>query len=229
MLKLKYLFNNENLAEMLLGNWEYDKESIDMFQYYRISSNAIYPFQLAGKTRLLRFAPKTEKSKENMLAELDFISYLCTKSYGALESVVSKNGEELVEAQTPWGDYYASVFKRVSGVQISKTDFSDGIVFSYGKALGKLHYLSSEYAPTNYKRWSYSDVLAWIQDVLIDFPQETAALMESKRLHEYFSSIPTTKQNFGLIHYDFECDNVFYDEATESCNVIDFDDAMYHW
>lgn len=229
MLKLKYLFHNENLAEMILENWEYDKESIEMFQYYRISSNAIYPFQFEGKTRLLRFSPRTEKCKDNMLGELDFICYLRAKGYGVLEAVASKNGEELVEMKTPWGEYYASVFKRVSGVQINQTDLSDNIVFSHGKALGKLHYLSSEYTPTNYKRWSYSDVLVWIQDVLVDFPQETAALTESKRLQAYFSSIPKTKNNFGLIHYDFEYDNVFYDVATNSCNVIDFDDAMYHW
>lgn len=48
MIKLKYLFDNRNLAEMLLGNWDYDKCSLEMFKYYRISSNAIYPFQNNG-------------------------------------------------------------------------------------------------------------------------------------------------------------------------------------
>ncbi|BBI36442.1 phosphotransferase enzyme family protein [Cohnella abietis] len=229
MLKLKYLFNIEDLAEMLLGNWEFDKQSIDMFKYYRISSNAIYPFQFEGNTQLLRFASKSEKNKENILAELDFISYLRTKGYGVLESVRSKSDEELVEAQTPWGDYFASVFKRVSGIQINKTDFSDAIIFSHGKALGKLHHLSSQYTPDMHKRWSYNDVLHWIQDILTDFPTETAALKESKQLQDYFSTVPITNTNFGLIHYDFEYDNVFFDEATNSCNVIDFDDAMYHW
>jgi len=228
-LKLKYLFSNESLAEMILSNWEYDKESIELFKYYRISSNAIYPFECKGNNQLLRFAPTTEKCKENMLAELDFITYLRTKGYGVLESVESRNGEELVEAHTPWGMYYASVFKRVSGVQMNNTDFSDAIVFSHGQALGKLHQLSSEYIPTDHKRWSYSDVLQWIQDILIDFPEETQALQEVKLLQDFFSSIPITKGNFGLIHYDFEYDNVFYDEVTDSCNVIDFDDAMYHW
>jgi Ser/Thr protein kinase RdoA (MazF antagonist) len=200
-----------------------------MFQYYRISSNAIYPFRNEGKTQLLRFAPKTEKCKDQILAELDFVSYLRTKHYGVLESVVSKNGEELVEAQTPWGEYFASVFKRVSGVQMNQTDFSDTIVFNYGKALGKLHHLSSQYTPTSAKRWSYHDVLDWIQDYLMDFPQESAALKETKLLRDYFSSFPITKSNYGLIHYDFECDNVFYDPASNACNVIDFDDSMYHW
>ncbi|OPA75129.1 hypothetical protein BVG16_21205 [Paenibacillus selenitireducens] len=229
MLKLKYLFNDVNLAEMLLKNWDYDQESIEMFKYYRISSNAIYPFRNEGKTQLLRFAPKTEKCKDHILAELDFISYLRTKHYGVLESVVSKNGEELVEAQTPWGEYFASVFKRVSGVQMNQTDFGDTIVFNYGKALGKLHHLSSQYTPTAAKRWSYHDVLDWIQDYLMEFPQESAALKETKLLRDYFSSFPITESNYGLIHYDFECDNVFYDPASNACNVIDFDDSMYHW
>lgn len=229
MLKLKYLFNNVNLAEMLLKNWNYDEASIDMFKYYRISSNAIYPFKCEGKTQLLRFAPKTEKLKSNILAELEYISYLRDNHYGVLETVISKNGEELVEVQTPWGEYFASVFKRVSGVQINNTDFSDTILFSHGKALGRLHLLSSQYTQSKIKRSSYSDVFDWIQDTLMNFPEETAALMETKLLRNYFASIPKSKSNFGLVHYDFEYDNVFYDEESKSCNVIDFDDAMYHW
>jgi Ser/Thr protein kinase RdoA (MazF antagonist) len=69
----------------------------------------------------------------------------------------------------------------------------------------------------------------WIQDTLTDFPHETAALLETRMLRDSFASAPVTSSNFGLIHYDFEYDNVFYEEETKSCNVIDFDDAMYHW
>lgn len=229
MLKLKYLYNNEELAGMILRNWEFDEESLDMFQYYRISSNAIYPFQYQGKTQLLRFSPTTEKYHENILAELDYISYLRSKQYGVLEAVKAKNGEELIKIATPWGEYYASVFKRVTGVQIHKTDLSDIVIFNYGKALGKLHQLSNEYKPTMYKRWSYSDVLDWIKNILVEYPHEQLALEEAKLLQGYFDTIPVTNQNFGLIHYDFEYDNVFFDEESISCNVIDFDDSMYHW
>lgn len=229
MLKLKYLFHDENLAEMLVKNWEYDPESLDMFQYYRISSNAIYPFEYEEQTRLLRFAPTTEKCKTNIAAELEFIAYLRGNGYRALEPVASLGGEELVEARTPWGDFYASVFKRVPGVQISQTDCNDEIMFCYGKALGKLHQLSSEYVPVTSKRWTCHDVLDWIEELFIDSPQEEAALAEARLLRNYFASLPVTKSNFGLVHYDFEYDNVFYDETTHSCHVIDFDDAMYHW
>lgn len=229
MLRLKYLFDNADLAEMIVRNWEFDIESIDMLKYYRISSNAIYPFRFQDQVRMLRFAPKAEKNKDHILAELEFISYLRANGYGAMESVVSKGGKELAEIRTPWGEFYASVFKRVAGVQINATDFSDNVIFSHGQALGKLHSLSSEYRPEQRKRWSHGDVLDWIEQTLTEFPMETAALEETRLLRHYFANIPRTTSNYGLIHYDFEYDNVFYDAASNSCNVIDFDDAMYHW
>ena len=34
---------------------------------------------------------------------------------------------------------------------------------------------------------------------------------------------------YGIIHYDFEPDNVFYDVETDSFSVIDFDDAICCW
>ncbi|OKP96962.1 phosphotransferase enzyme family protein [Paenibacillus sp. P46E] len=229
MLKLKYLFNNEELAEMLLRNWAYDQESLHLFQYYRISSNAIYPFENGGKNQLLRFAPQTEKLRSNLLAELEFLSYLRERGYGVLEAVPSREGSELIEARTPWGAYYATVFKRVPGVRMDDVTLDDQVVFRYGQALGELHRLSSEYSPVQSKRWTHSEVLVWIRRILEPFPEQTAARAETVLLADYFAGVPATPDNYGLIHYDFELDNIFYDQTQDVVNVIDFDDSMYHW
>lgn len=228
MMKLKYLFDNRDLAKMLIGNWKYDKNSLEMFKYYRISSNAIYPFQSEGKTQLLRFAPISEKDKNNILAELELIRYLRFNKFPALRTVLSNNVEELITAKTPWGEYYATVFDRVPGVQMGDVDFDEGILFQFGKTLGKLHKLSSMFVPTN-RRWSYEEVLLWMSSILSEFQNQEPAIREIEQLQTYFSKIPKNKDIYGLVHYDFEVDNVFYDEATGICNVIDFDDAMYHW
>ncbi len=228
MMKLKFLFDNRDLTNMLLGNWAYDEKSLDMLKYYRISSNAVYPYQCEGKTRLLRFAPTSEKDINNLVAELEFLRYLSYNQFPALKTVLSNSGEELVTAQTPWGKYYATVFDRVAGVQIGDTDFNETIMYEYGRTLGKLHKLSSKFIP-NSKRWSYEDVLFWINSTLSQLPNQEPAMKEIELLHNYFSNIPKTQDTYGLVHYDFELDNVFYDKVTGVCNVIDFDDAMYHW
>lgn len=229
MLKLKYFFDNRDLAEMILKNWEYDLSSLKLFDYYRISSNAIYPFQYNGKTRLLRFSPVAERDKNNLMGELEFICYLKSREYPVLSTVPSKDNKELVEVDTPWGKYFAVVFDRVAGTQLGEIEYTQEICRKHGEYLGKLHRLSSEYKPDKRLRWSYEDVLEWIEKELEDFPNEVLAKQEAKRVRDYLSEIPKDDQNFGLIHYDFELDNIFYDQSTDILNIIDFDDAMYHW
>ncbi len=229
MMKLKHLFDNPVLAEMLLKNWEYDASSLELFQYFRISANAIYPFRQQGEICFLRCCPTSEKQKENILAELDFLGYLHSKQFPALEPVPAKSEELLVQKCTPWGEYFASVFKRVPGAQISESGFEDEILFAYGAALGQLHKLSSEYTAPKARRWSHVDVFNWIDETLNGLELDNSSLEELNLLKETFATLPIHPGNYGLIHYDFEPDNVFYDPVTKSCSAIDFDDAMYHW
>jgi len=36
-----------------------------------------------------------------------------------------------------------------------------------------------------------------------------------------------TRDNFGLIHFDFELDNLCWEDAL--IQMLDFDDCAYHW
>lgn len=229
MLKLKYLFDNKDLANMILSNWEHDYDYPDFLKYYRISSNAVYWCRNRGETFFLRFVPSEEKSKKSILAELRFMSYLRGNGYPAVDIILSKAGNELEEVTTPWGTYYAVAFKKAPGRQLSSIPLTGDIIFGLGKALGKLHNLSSKYTAENYVRSLWIQTMDWIEAELANFPDEIAAKNELSILRDYFIRLPATKESYGLVHYDFEPDNVFYDEATKSFSVIDFDDAMYHW
>lgn len=229
MMKLRHLFGNEALAQMLLGNWAHDEDSTNMFKYFRISSNVIYPFTAGGETHFLRFAPAPEKDLNNVVAEIEFLDYLKKMQYPAVEAIDSKNRRKLELVQTPWGEYISTAFKGVPGIPLNETILDDDIVFGYGKALGRLHKLSVDYLPLKHKRWSWKEVLDWCCVIISDFPGEEAALLEVKLLRRYLSGLAVTNDNYGLVHYDFETDNVYFDKLTEGYHVIDFDDAMYHW
>lgn len=229
MLKLKYLFDNKDLAHMILSNWENDNEDSNSLKYYRISSNAVYWCKNQDNTFFLRFVSAEEKSKESILAELDFLRYLRASGYPAVDTILSKAGNELEVVDTPWGTYYAVAFKEAPGKQISEILITDSLIFGWGKALGKLHKLSSEYKTINNTRVDWKKTMDWMEDILSDFPDETATKNELSILKNYLLKLPITKDNFGLIHYDFEADNVFFDDTAKTYNPIDFDDAVYHW
>lgn len=229
MLKFRYLFDNPDLARMLAKNWNYDVDSEELFQYFRISANAIYPLRIHGVICYLRFSPVSEKQEENVLAELAFLDYLRSQGYPGMEAVKSISRDQLVRKETPWGEFYASVFKRVAGKQLSQTDFNDEIMYAYGAALGELHALSRKYTNPGVKRWTHKDVFDWMEKTLSELGLDQEPMQELALLRSELDQIPITQDNYGLIHFDFEPDNVFYDETSQCCSVIDFDDAMVHW
>lgn len=77
MLKLENMFENFNLVREALAFWAHDEENLEeMLGYFRISSNAVYPFTAGGKMYFLRLAPVDEKVEGDILGELEFIRYL---------------------------------------------------------------------------------------------------------------------------------------------------------
>lgn len=177
MLKLKYLYENYDLAKFALKNWEYETETLS--------------------------------------------DYLQNRSYPAVIPVASNSGEFVVTLDSSWGKYYASVFKGVDGNPIEDTDCNDHILYAYGKALGQLHMLSAEYSP-EIRKWTYHDVLLWIGKVLKEYHAPNKMLVELEKVQQALNELPQTSNTFGLIHYDFEPDNVFWDEDKQCCTVIDF-------
>jgi Ser/Thr protein kinase RdoA (MazF antagonist) len=229
MMKLKYLIYNHGLAKTLAEGWEYDEGSEELFQYFRISANAIYPLRIKGEICYLRFSPTFEKREGNLKAELAFLDYLREHGYPVMEAVRSQSGDQMVRKKTPWGEYYASVFKQVPGKQISQTDYDDGILYAYGAALGELHSLSRKFENPLAKRWTHTDIFEWIGMTLDELRMDQKPFKELAIIKNQFTQLPINQDNYGLIHFDFEPDNVFYDETSQRCSVIDFDDSMYHW
>lgn len=229
MLRLKYLFENYDLARKALENWVHDTDTLDMMlSQFRISSNAIYPFCQNGDVCFLRLSPFDEKLEKNIFGEMEFINYLLACGYPALKPVSAKTGELCLKLETEWGQFYAAAFRKVDGVPIGDTEMSNEIVFAYGRALGKLHSLSSKFDP-KIKKWTHDEVLDWIATVPSECNAPDHVVSELTAVKSELKGLPANHDNYGLIHYDFEPDNVFYNEKTKTYSVIDFEDGMYHW
>lgn len=229
MLKMKYLFENFALAKQALQNYRHDTERLDeTLSWFRISANAVYPFFRDGALCFLRLAPAEEKNFQDIQGEIEFIHYLRSCGYPAMEPIPGEDGAYCNVLDTRWGKYYASAFRRVPGKPLEDVKMDGAVLREYGAALGTLHNLSQQFVPAVIKQ-SYSDALAWLQaafdkEVVPEFMRR-----ELEAVSGQLNALPRTAENFGLVHYDFEPDNVFWDAANQRCSVIDFDDGMYHW
>jgi Ser/Thr protein kinase RdoA (MazF antagonist) len=227
LMKLKTMVKDTfTIAESILGNWRYDAGSL---RYWRASTNFVYRFQRHGEGYFLRFINDEENTAGQIQAEIDFLQYLDEHRYPAAIVVPSRNGKLMETVDTPLGTCFAVVFREVSGAWLNFEQMNEEEFTGWGKALGELHRLSMKYKPAGPVRGSWKDRLEFIRKVLSDFPEESAAEQELEQLKAWLDSLPAAPENYGLIHYDFQQDNVFLDPVSGQYNIIDFDDAQYHW
>lgn len=224
MLKLEYLFENFDLARAALAHYAHDPDRLDeSLSWFRISSNAVYPYFHQGELHFLRLCPAAEKQLADIAAEIEFIRYLRSRDYPAMEPISSLSGALWGTISTPWGDYHMSAFKRVPGKAIEDVPLTQEILRAYGSSLGRMHRLSADFTPT-LRRPTYEDVAEVMRTALPGKLHPVLAEVVAQ-----LSRLPRTKETYGLVHYDYEPDNVFCDEATQQISIIDFDDSLYHF
>ena len=224
---MKAGFSSLKVAESLLQNWEHDEGTL---KFWRASSNFICAFERKGEECFLRFSFEKENSLEQIKAELNFMEYLKSSSYPCVSPVASLNNNFIETVETLEGVYFGVVFSKANGLQLDdEEDLLDSQIWRWGRSLAVLHNLSMNYEPSNNKRNSWQDALLFIENVLDHHPLEKEAFNEFCFISNFFRTLPFSKNTYGLIHYDFQLDNLFYDEKNSTFEVIDFDDSMYHW
>jgi len=227
MLKLGYLVENFALAQHALQNWAHDEATLpERLGWFRISSNAVYPFDRAGRLCFLRLSPAAEKAERELAGEIDFLQYLNRCGYPAMRPIPAEDGRLLLTLDTPWGTWFASAFEGVPGHPLEDLPMTDALARSYGAALGRLHALAMAYDPPVQRR-SHEDVLTWVARTLETHGAPEKARRATAEVAGLLRALPQDRASYGLVHYDFEPDNVFWDG--ETCSAIDFEDGMLHF
>lgn len=232
MLKLKYLYENFDLARKCMELYDCDKDSAEeMMQYFRISSNAIYPFRLRqenDKVCFLRLSPIDEKKPSEVESEICMLEWLRKKEFPAMQVVPMKDGRLFGQIHTEWGDYNVSCFEKVPGNSLEDTKGNQAVIRGYGKILGELHALMKEY-PYPETRRNHKDLLEEITERMQKYGASDIVWKEVSAVSKELGQLSVSVSYYGIIHYDFEADNVFYNGQDETFHVIDFDDAICCW
>ncbi|OCA83212.1 hypothetical protein A8F94_19055 [Bacillus sp. FJAT-27225] len=216
---------NESIVEGLMRNWQHEKETL---RFWRASSNFVFAFSSNEHRFFLRYNHESEKSIPQFEAQLDFMSYLSGQGFPVVQAVPTRMGHYIQTVETEEGTYVGVVFREANGMNL-EVGLTEEKAWEWGKALAHLHSLSSDYQTESLSLKSHETIVAEIQAILDRHPEEREAFEELGSLKAWFSSLPISKENYGLIHYDFQHDNLFYNEKSRTYEAIDFDDAFYAW
>lgn len=230
MLKLKYLYENFDLAKECLSLYDVDKNTVDeMLVYFRISSNAIYPFRnTAGKVCFLRLSPVEEKATEAVASEIRLIQWLRTRDFPAMKPYAMLDGSLLAVRDTKWGTMNVSCFEGVEGKTLENCEGLLELIVGYGRTLGLLHQNLKAY-PEPESRSDHKAFLLQIRDRFVAYHAPKELMKEWESVDKTLEALPIRRDIYGVVHYDFEPDNVMFCEETGAFGVIDFDDAIQCW
>lgn len=225
MMILNNLLAEDKVAELLAAKWTGGNCEV---QFVRSSSNYVYAFKEKDEIFFLRFNREGERSKEFLEGEIEYLLYLKENQYPAAYPVISGDGNYVEEISHNGEIFYGSVFERAKGVHLDDDNIQLKYLRDWGKSLAQLHKLSENYIPKHNVRPDYKQQIEHMKAVFEHY-NEMGALKKLEGVAKALSDITVSKENYGLIHYDFEDDNFVYDEAKDEVIVYDFDDAVYHF
>jgi Ser/Thr protein kinase RdoA (MazF antagonist) len=119
--------------------------------------------------------------------------------------------------------FHAVVFAALPGEHREINELTPAMFATWGRALGELHAAAESYQKAGRPTWE--DHVVAVEKQLIDEKKAARKLLE--RTGRRLQALPAHRQNFGLIHFDFELDNLLWRE--ERLGIIDLDDAAWYW
>lgn len=198
--------------------------------------NVVFTCEKEGaEANIIRISFLNDRSKEDFIAEVEYVRYLFDYGGNVSNVISSKKGNLIEEITHNHHTFFVCLFIKAKGKKLVENHYRyrEGVpiteyYYNCGKVLGKLHQISKGYTPVH-RRYSFFDKYnAEYIDKLI--PDSLSLL--KKRLVELLKSLEGLERNretFGMVHFDFNDGNYLIDFDTGQITVYDFDNSRYCW
>ncbi|REK77882.1 aminoglycoside phosphotransferase [Paenibacillus paeoniae] len=198
--------------------------------------NLVYTCVKEGAAaKILRISFLPDRSREDFLAEVEYVRYLF-QHRGSVSNVISSRKGNLVEEITyNHHTFFVCLFEKARGKLLVENHYQyrEGAplteyFYNCGKELGKLHQLSKGYEPVR-PRYSFYDkfnavyIAKWIPDSLSQLKDKLVELLT------ILDGLDRNKETFGMIHFDYGDGNYSIDFDNGQITVYDFDDSCFGW
>ena len=211
-------FPSQDDFQRCVGAW-----GLEGFRFVRKMENIVYESKLGGERVYLRLTTPLRRSKEQIEAELNWISQLLNAKLNVVRPLPTLSGEHILSLE----HYEAVLFAHMEGEHPSEElACSASFLHTLGAWIACMHNASLEYQ---------GDREPWDQERGLRHAREAASRSHNASYKEaleemlrWMHSLPINKENHGIVHADLGALNLFVTEQG-TLGVIDFDDSCYHW
>ncbi|MGE5561173.1 MAG: phosphotransferase enzyme family protein [Chloroflexota bacterium] len=211
------------VADAIAAPWGCDPGSV---YFWRASANFVCVATIGGARHFLRFNEIGERAPELIRDEVAILNHLLERGTSVNVPVLSRTGNWVEVLTTELGTFAAVMFRALPGKELEFEDAGGDEFERWGTALGRLHRevksLPPGFAP---HRPSWEDILAFAGERIGQ--DETELRRELDDVRSALAALPQSPDNCGLIHFDFESDNLCWEGDTIA--ALDFDDCARLW
>ena len=206
----------------------YDIAVDDLNFLVAVDNNFVFEFQKDGKDYILRGG--TRHPSDQVQAELEWILFLNSSGVKVSMPILSKNNKYLELVNYDSNLINAVVFERASGNAVdarNPEEWNEEFWEEMGRTLGKMHTAAVKYNSEKlaFKRKTAFESNQVQLDNSLDPIEDGEIIRRFNELKTKLNQLPRDIEAFGLIQYDFHCDNFNVHEG--ELIVYDFDDSYY--
>jgi Ser/Thr protein kinase RdoA (MazF antagonist) len=121
------------------------------------------------------------------------------------------------------GIFHGVLFEFMPGKRLEFNELDAIAIERWGRALAQIHQASQGYKISG--RMDPSSQIDMIRQIMPK--SETTVWKEVDAAEELLRGLPASDENYGLIHFDFELDNLAWKDDEIGC--FDLDDCAYEW
>lgn len=221
---IKQMFSNDMVREaaFLYG------VSPDQITFLGGFQNFIYQYQNVGREFILRFTPSSHRSKDVILAELEWINYLSQHGVSVSKPVLSAKRQLLHVIDGGALYFTVAAFEKASGRKIGYPEcLTDTHLFEIcGKITTEMHNLAKNFNPIS-TRHDWRDNY-YLRNLATYVPASQSEVHRSCReLINEIDALPKNGDIYGLIHGDINVGN--FHVSDNGITLFDFDECQYSW
>jgi len=212
-----------DVIKLAVSRWNGD---VDTTTYIRSSNNHVFRFDRNGNGCILRLTPSSHRDRRTIEGEVEFVLHLAARDVLVASPLKSDSASFIEDIPTEDGPLYATVFEELSGEMINFEMHQAPMFRAWGRALGELHNASQSFdhgSAQKLRSWTddVQSMTAWLPD------SEVAARGQLSGAAGWLESLDVGSEDLGVIHFDFDGDNMFWDGAR--FHICDFDCAGRYW
>ena len=212
--------NQSPIADEIVDRWLTDDVVVKVG---RASANFVFSVKTFKDQYFLRFNHASERNAETIDAELNYVRHLLGRGIRVSVPILSTSGNYVESISTEMGEFHAVLFQALVGDEWEFESLDERQFELWGQAMGKMHATTKGFSTDH--RPSWKDHVHFAERMIP--VSEKDAYRELCSVKEMLSSLQSGIDTFGLIHFDFELDNLKWEK--DEAGILDFDDCAFYW